>query len=83
VSAPAIMKFIDTNHDPWHEATADDSLVAVPANPKALAVGRALGVSSHVLERALPDAVVIEQQRALASALLAAQLRGLRLYGPR
>jgi uncharacterized protein (DUF934 family) len=31
VSAPATMKFIDTNHDPWHEVTADDSLVAVPA----------------------------------------------------
>ena len=25
------MKFIDTNHDRWHEVTADDSLVAVPA----------------------------------------------------
>ena len=31
VSAPVIMKFIDTNHDRWHEVTADDSLVAVPA----------------------------------------------------
>jgi uncharacterized protein (DUF934 family) len=26
------MKFIDTNHDRWHEVTADDSLVAVPAS---------------------------------------------------
>jgi uncharacterized protein (DUF934 family) len=25
------MKFIDANHDRWHEVTADDSLVAVPA----------------------------------------------------
>ncbi len=25
------MKFIDSNHDRWHEATADDSIVAVPA----------------------------------------------------
>ena len=25
------MKFIDTNHDHWHEVTADDSTVAVPA----------------------------------------------------
>ena len=31
MSAPATMKFIDTNHDRWHEATADDSLVAAPA----------------------------------------------------
>ena len=31
MSTPAIMKFIDTNHDPCHEVTADDSLVAVPA----------------------------------------------------
>jgi uncharacterized protein (DUF934 family) len=31
VSAPADMKFIDTNHDRWHDVTADDSLVAVPA----------------------------------------------------
>jgi uncharacterized protein (DUF934 family) len=25
------MNFIDTGNDPWHEVTADDSLVAVPA----------------------------------------------------
>jgi uncharacterized protein (DUF934 family) len=25
------MKFVDCNFDPWHEATADDSLVAVPS----------------------------------------------------
>ena len=25
------MKFIDANHDRWHEVTADDSIVAVPA----------------------------------------------------
>jgi uncharacterized protein (DUF934 family) len=25
------MRFIDTGNDPWHEITADDSLVAVPA----------------------------------------------------
>ena len=25
------MKFVDANHDRWHEATTDDSLVAVPA----------------------------------------------------
>jgi uncharacterized protein (DUF934 family) len=25
------MKFVDPNHDPWHEVTADDCLVAVPA----------------------------------------------------
>jgi uncharacterized protein (DUF934 family) len=25
------MRFVDPNHDPWHEVTADDSLVAVPA----------------------------------------------------
>jgi uncharacterized protein (DUF934 family) len=25
------MKFVDTGIDPWHEVTADDSLVAVPA----------------------------------------------------
>ena len=25
------MKFIDTNHDRWHEVDGDDSLVAVPA----------------------------------------------------
>jgi len=31
VSAAANMKVIDTNHDRWHEVTADDSLVAVPA----------------------------------------------------
>ena len=31
MSAPTRMKFIDTNHDRWHEVTADDSLVAVPA----------------------------------------------------
>jgi uncharacterized protein (DUF934 family) len=25
------MKFVDCNFDPWHEATADDSIVATPA----------------------------------------------------
>ncbi len=31
MSAGPAMKFIDSNHDRWHEVTADDSLVAVPA----------------------------------------------------
>lgn len=59
------------------------SLVAVPANPKALAVGRALGITSDVLSRAMPDALVIEHQRRVFAAQLAARVNELRLYGPR
>jgi hypothetical protein len=59
------------------------SLVSVGANPKALAVARALGVPTQVIERALPDALVEQQQRALFAAILAARVREARLYGPR
>lgn len=59
------------------------SLVAVPANPKALAVGRALGVPADVIERAMPDALVLEHQRKLFAAQLAIRANELRLYGPR
>lgn len=59
------------------------SLVSVPANSKALAVARALGVPDHVVRSALPDALVIEQQRALQSKLTGARVRELKLYRPR
>ena len=31
VSAAATMKFIDTNHDRWHDVDGDDAPVAAPA----------------------------------------------------
>jgi prohead serine protease len=59
------------------------SLVSVPANAKALAVARALGVPDPLVRSALLDAFVIEQQRDLNAKLTAARIRELKLYRPR
>jgi HK97 family phage prohead protease len=60
------------------------SLVAVPANPNALAVARSLDVSRTLLARALPpDASVIEAARARSAQLLQLRIRGQRLHMPR
>ena len=48
-----------------------------------LAVGRALGIPSDVLSHAMPDALVIEQQREIQHARLAEKIRALRFHGPR
>ena len=68
----------------WNEPELlEVSLVAVPANPKALAVARALGMPSEILSRVMPDASVIEHQRKVFAAQLADRVREVRLYGPR
>lgn len=60
------------------------SLVAVPANPNALAIGRALNVSPSLLARALaPDASVINAQRASHARILQLRIRGQRIAMPR
>jgi len=60
------------------------SLVAVPANPNALAIGRSLQISQSTLSRALQrDASVIEAHRTTHSRILRLRISGQRLHVPR
>lgn len=60
------------------------SVVAVPANPNALAYARALRIPDEFIRCALPlDASVIQRQRALRRDHMQVVLSGLHIYSPR